>query len=152
MKTRHTSLLSFLVLCVALLFAAEVHAGQTLRVATLVPKNSSWGKVFRTWQKAVKAKTNGELEIDVFYNGVAGMEDNMVGKMKSGQLDGALLSSAGLSTIYRDVMVLQLPGMICDWSTLDKVRKAMDADLRQGFGAAGFTLLAWSDVGLVREF
>jgi len=152
MNTRHRTLLAFLFSFLSLALAAPAQAGQTLRIATLVPKNSSWGKVFRTWQKAVKAKTQGEIELDVFYNGVSGMEDNMVGKMKSGQLDGALLSSAGLSNIYRDIMVLQLPGMIRDWPTLDKVRKAMDADLRQGFGAAGFTLLAWSDVGLVREF
>ena len=152
MNTRHRALLAFLLSFVSLALAAPAEAGQTLRIATLVPKNSSWGKVFRVWQKAVKAKTNGELELDVYYNGVSGMEDNMVGKMKSGQLDGALLSSAGLSNVYRDVMVLQLPGMIRDWSTLDKVRKAMDADVRQGFGASGFTLLAWSDVGLVREF
>jgi TRAP-type transport system periplasmic protein len=152
MNRRFKSLLASLALGASLLASPLAEAAQTLRVATLVPKNSSWGKVYRTWQKAVKTKTDGNLEIDVFYNGVQGMEDSMVAKMKSGQLDGALLSSAGLSTIYRDIMVLQLPDMIRDWATLDKVRKAMDADLKQGFAGAGFTLLAWSDVGLVREF
>jgi TRAP-type C4-dicarboxylate transport system substrate-binding protein len=76
----------------------------------------------------------------------------MVAKMRTGQLDGAFLSSAGLSTIYRDVMVLQLPGMIQDWRTLDRVRSALDSTLRNGFAAAGFSLLGWSDVGHVREF
>ena len=153
MKIRRTlRLLSVMALGLAALISLPAQAKETLRIATLVPKKSSWGKVVRTWQKAIATKTDGNLELDVYYNGVQGMEDSMVAKMKSGQLDGGLLSSAGLSTIYRDIMVLQFPGMIRDWATLDRVRKAMDAELRQHFKAAGFTLLAWSDVGLVREF
>jgi TRAP-type C4-dicarboxylate transport system substrate-binding protein len=47
---------------------------------------------------------------------------------------------------------MQLPGMIGDWATLDRARKALDGDVRSGLASAGFTLLAWSDVGLVHEF
>lgn len=120
-----------------------------LRFATLAPKNSSWGKVFKVWAKAVTKKTDGKLELDIFYNAVQGGEESMVTKMKSGQLDGAALTSVGLSRIYRDALVLQLPGVVDSWELLDKVRAAVGPDIEAGMAAEGFRLLGWGDVGLV---
>lgn len=146
-------LTSALALGVASFTAAPPASAETsLRIAMLAPKNSAWGKIFKVWQTAVKKRTDEKLSLEIYYNAVQGMEDSMVGKMKSGQLDGAMLSSAGLALIDRSVMAMQLPGMISDWNTLDRARKAIDGDVRQGLAANGFTLLAWSDVGLVHEF
>lgn len=131
--------------------AAEAKPETTLRIATLAPKNSAWGKVFRVWQKAVDQKTNGRLALEVYYNAVQGNEDGMVGKMKSGQLDGAVLTSVGLSRIHKDVLVLQLPGVVDSWSALDKVRSALAPELEKGFLKEGFVVLGWGDVGLVRQ-
>ncbi len=122
-----------------------------LRIATLAPKSSSWGKLFRVWQRAVEKKTHGHLKVIVYYNGVQGNDDTVVGKMRSGQIDGAALTSVGLSRIYRDVMVLQLPGVVDSWAALDKVRAAIGPDLERGFDKKGFHLLGWGDLGLVRQ-
>src|SRR5688572_9988271 len=132
----------------ASLAVAPSASAETLRIAMLAPKNSAWGKIFKVWQTAVKKRTDDKLSLEIYYNAVQGMEDSMVGKMKSGQLDGAMLSSAGLALIDRSVMAMQLPGMIDDWAMLDRARKALDGDVRQGLQSNGFTLLAWSDVGL----
>src|SRR5215204_76419 len=127
-------------------------AAQTkLRIATLAPKNSAWGKVFKVWGKAIEQKSDGKLQADIFYNAVQGDEGAMVAKMKTGQLDGAALTSVGLSLIYRDVMVLQLPGVVDSWAVLDKVRDEMKGDLEKGFEAQGFKVSSWGDVGLVRQ-
>jgi MYXO-CTERM domain-containing protein len=122
-----------------------------LRIATLAPKNSAWGKVFRVWQKAVDQKTKGRLALDVYYNAVQGNEASMVGKMKTGQLDGAALASVGLASIHRDVLVMQLPGIVDSWSILDKVRKAVAPDIEKRFLDEGFLILGWGDIGLVRQ-
>ena len=136
----------------ALSLAAPVaSAAHTLRVATLAPKNSAWGKVFKVWQKALDKKTNGTVQLEVFYNAVQGNEDSMVGKMKTGQLDGAALTSVGLSRIERNVLVLQLPGVVDSWSALDKVREALGDDLAARFESQGFVIIGWGDVGLVRQ-
>jgi TRAP-type C4-dicarboxylate transport system substrate-binding protein len=71
-------------------FAAEASADEavhTLRIASLAPKNSSWGKVYAVWQKALEKKTDGKLAVQMFFNGVQGNEDAMVSKMKTGELD-----------------------------------------------------------------
>jgi TRAP-type transport system periplasmic protein len=144
-------LLGIFVACAWLIRAPDASAAHTLRVATLAPKNSAWGKVFKVWQKAVEQKSGGTLELTVFYNAVQGNEDSMVGKMKTGQLDGAALTSVGLSRIERDVLVLQLPGVVDSWQALDKVRAAVGGDIEARFAKQGFVILGWGDVGLVRQ-
>lgn len=127
-------------------------ADHTLRVASLAPKNSSWGKVYNVWEKALSKKTDGKLEVQMFFNGVQGGEDAMVSKLKTGQLDGAALTSVGLSYIYKNVLVLQLPGVMTKWSELDEVRNALAPELEAGLKAQGFRVAGWGDIGLVRQF
>jgi TRAP-type C4-dicarboxylate transport system substrate-binding protein len=140
------------VLGVMLTVSAPAAAGTALRVATLAPKASSWGKILSTWEKAVAEKTQGQVTLDFYYNAVHGMEDAMVAKMKTGQLDGAVLSSVGLADIYKNVLALQLPGLLSDWTALDRVRSALAPELKQGIADAGFSLLSWADVGLAHPF
>lgn len=130
-------------------FAGTAHAETTLRVSTLAPKNSSWGKVFDVFERAVVQKTGGQLKLKVYYNGVQGMEDAMVSKMKTGQLDGAALTSLGMSKINRNVMCMTLPWLINSWEKLDKVRPKVVDELTPEFEKQGFKVLGWGDVGLV---
>jgi TRAP-type C4-dicarboxylate transport system substrate-binding protein len=146
------TLLALMVLAVATAWTARAEAGHKLRIATLAPKNSSWGKTFVKWQKKVKKKTDGALELEVYFNAVQGNEDSMVSKMKTGQLDGAALTSVGLSSIYKNVLVLQLPGVVDSWENLDKVRASLQSEIEEGFEKKGFRILGWGDVGLSRQF
>lgn len=141
------------VLLVGLTFAAAASSepAHAVRIATIAPKNSTWGKVMGAWEKAVEAKTGEALDIMVYYNGVQGDEPNVVSKMRTGLLDGAALSAVGLSHVYRDVMVLQLPGVTNSWPLADLVRELIGEPIKQGFQAQGFELLAWGDVGLVYQ-
>ena len=121
-----------------------------LKIGTLAPKSSPWGQVFATWEKAVKEKSGGRLELQIFYNGTQGDEAAMVGKIKSGQLDGAAVSGVGLGKIYKPILALQLPGLFPSWAKLDAARDAMKAELEKGASDAGFTIVGWGDVGAVR--
>lgn len=141
-----------LVLALGVFAANDADAKVKIRFSTLAPKNSSWGKVFAVWEKAVVKKTNGEIELDVYYNGVQGMEDSMVGKMRTGQLDGAALTTLGLSKINKNIMAMTLPWVINSWAKLDKVRPVVAPRFEKEFEADGFRVLGWGDVGLVYGF
>jgi TRAP-type C4-dicarboxylate transport system substrate-binding protein len=136
---------------VAILLCGSAFAAESIRLATLAPKASTWGKVLSVWQKAVEAKTEGALTLDVYYNGVQGDEKSMVAKMRTGLLDGAALSSVGLSVIYRDIMVLQLPGVTNSWPLVDLVRNMLKEPMEDGFRREGFEVLGWGDIGLVYQ-
>jgi TRAP-type C4-dicarboxylate transport system substrate-binding protein len=132
-------------------FAREARAAdETIKIGTLAPKSSPWGKVFETWIKAVTEKSGGKMEIQFFYNGQQGDEAAMVGKIKSGQLDAAAVTGVGLSKVYKPILALQMPGLFTSWTKLDKARDAKKTEIENGAKDAGFYVGGWGDVGLVR--
>lgn len=123
-----------------------------VKIGTLAPKSSPWGKVFETWVKAVSEKSGGRLEVQIFYNGAQGDEDGMVGKMKAGQLDGAAITGVGLSKVYKPILALQMPGLFSSWAKLDAARESLRPEFEKGAADAGFAIMGWGDVGAARTF
>jgi TRAP-type C4-dicarboxylate transport system substrate-binding protein len=135
-------------LAAAFAFAGDASADPTtLKVGTLAPGDSPWGQVFKVWKKAVEERSGNNLQLQFFWNGTQGDESAMVGKMRTGQLDGAALTAIGLGQIYKQVLVLQLPGLYTDWGKLDNARNQMKGKFDQEFDAQGFKVLGWGDVG-----
>jgi TRAP-type transport system periplasmic protein len=126
---------------------ANAAAEHTIKIGTLAPKSSPWGKVFSTWEKAVAEKSGGRLEIQFYYNGQQGDEVAMIGKIKSGQLDGAAVTAVGLGKIYKPILALQMPGLFSSWAKLDAARDAMSGEFEKGASDAGFAILGKGDVG-----
>ncbi len=127
-------------------------AATVLKVGTLAPQESSWGKEFRRLSKDVSDDTNGELQLDFQWNGQAGDENLMVQKIRSGQLDAAAVTVFGLAqTGVTDILVFQLPGLFNSWAKLDQTREAMKDEFNHRFEAKGFTVLGWGDVGAAKQ-
>jgi TRAP-type C4-dicarboxylate transport system substrate-binding protein len=148
-----------IVRCLATLAAAAVLAGAagdagaatTLKIGTLAPQDSPWGKEFKRWAKEVSTDTNGELTLDFQWNGQAGDEVLMVQKIRTGQLDGAAVTAIGLAqTGVTDALLFQMPGLFANWGKLDAVRAAMKDEFDRQFAGKGFTILGWGDVGAVK--
>lgn len=127
--------------------APAAEAKTTLRFATLAPPRSPWGKVFKAGAKAIEQKTNGEIETVWLWNGTAGSERAVVGKIKSGQLTGAAITSTGLGDIYKPVLALGMPGAFNSWAELDKARTELQPEFEKAVKEAGFFIAGWGDVG-----
>lgn len=141
------SLLGVLTIAGSAMFTTNAHATEVIKIGTLAPKSSPWGKVFTVWAKAVQEKSENKIELQFFYNGTQGDEAGMVGKMKSGQLDAAAITAVGLSKIHQPFLAFQMPGLFTSWSKLDAARDALKGDLEKGCADAGFTMLGAGDVG-----
>lgn len=127
-------------------------ADDTIKIGTLAPEKSAWGKVFGAWSKAVDKKSKGKLKLKWYYNAQQGDEGAMIAKMKSGQLDGAAVTSVGLSKIHKDLLAVQLPGLCGDWKCIDRVRGALRDSFAAKAESAGFYLTGDGDVGLAHTF
>jgi TRAP-type C4-dicarboxylate transport system substrate-binding protein len=123
-----------------------------LRLATLAPRSSNLGAAFQRLRNDLREKSNGQVELKMYYGGVAGDEETVVRKMRVGQLDGALLTSTGLGALVPQVLVLQAPGLITSYPALDDVRKELAPELEALFDQAGYKLVSWGDSGQVRIF
>ena len=133
----------------ALLLAPPAIADRELRIGTLAPKKSPWGKVFQVWQDAVAEQTEGALTLTFYWNGSQGDDLAMVDKIKAGaQLDGAAVSALGLARIWKPILALQIPGLFRTQAALDKARDAMRPEIDAAFSAADFVLAGGGDVGV----
>jgi TRAP-type C4-dicarboxylate transport system substrate-binding protein len=131
--------------------ATGAHAATVIKIGTLAPQDSPWGKEFKKWGNEVSNATHGDVQMDFQWNAQAGDEVLMVQKIRSGQLDGAIVTAIGLAqTGVTDVLAFQLPGLFANWSKLDAARNAMKDDLNKQFETKGFTVLGWGDVGAAK--
>jgi TRAP-type C4-dicarboxylate transport system substrate-binding protein len=125
-------------------------ATTTLKFATLLPQSSPWGRELKKWAALVLADTGGDLDIEFQWNGQAGDEPLMVEKIRAGQIDGAVVSAAGLSaTGVVDVLMFQLPGLFTDKAKLDAVVTEVTPELEKQFEARGFVVLGWGGAGAI---
>ena len=131
---------------------AKGAAKHTVKIASLAPQNSSWHNAFKKVAREIESRTDGEIDIKIYAGGTMGDEPAMVRKMRTGQLDGAAVTSVGLKEINEQVLMLQLPLLFRNESELDKVRNAMSDTFKKLLAEGGFILSAWGDVGRVYLF
>lgn len=130
--------------------APTAEAKTTLRFATLAPARSPWGKVFKASAKAIEQKTKEEVETVWLWNGTAGPERAVVGKMKAGQLSGAAVTATGLGDIFKPILALNMPGAFNSWAEADAAREKLTADFEKAVKEGGFYLAGVGDVGVSR--
>jgi TRAP-type C4-dicarboxylate transport system substrate-binding protein len=138
-------------LVLGLCFAAPAHADPVvLKFGTLAPPESPWGRVFKVWARATDERSHSAVQLQFFWNGTQGDEGSMVGKIRTGQLDGAAITAVGLGQIYKQALLFQLPGLFANWQKLDAARNALRPQIDPEFERAGFKVVGWGDVGTGR--
>jgi TRAP-type C4-dicarboxylate transport system substrate-binding protein len=142
----------FALLLATLMLTETALASGQLRIGTLAPKNSVYHRqlleVGQAWRQA-----EGEGKVLVYPDGSQGGEADMVRRMRINQLQGGLLSVAGLEAIEPSIAALQLmPLMFRSWEEVDYVREKMRNSMEKKFYDKGFVILAWGDAGWVRFF
>jgi TRAP-type C4-dicarboxylate transport system substrate-binding protein len=120
-----------------------------IKLATLAPEGSSWVKTFNTLNTEVMKKTENKVQFRIYPGGVLGDEMDMLRKLKIGQIQGVALTSAGLSTLFKEIDVLQIPFLFQSYEEVDSILKKMDSFFRKGLEDNGYILLGWSEAGFI---
>ena len=132
--------------------SASAQTPLTIKMATLVPENSSWFLVLKDvadkWGKA----SGGRIKVILYPGGRKGDDPDVVRDMRLGGLQGAVLTSVGLAEIDRTIYALSIP-MAFDsydevYAVLDKMRPRIEAAME----AKGFVVVNWADGGWVQFF
>ncbi len=150
MDTVKTISCSFLILLLMVSAAGAASKITTIKIATLAPEGSSWIQALHDLNAEVKKKTNNGVRLKIYAGGVLGDEKDMIRKMYAGQIQGAILTSAGLSNIFREMDVFQIPFLFESYDEVDYVVEKMDTFFRKGFENKGYILLGWSEGGFIR--
>ena len=142
--------LSFIALSLMMPPAASVAKTLEIKIATLAPGGSSWMQTFHSIDAEVREKTDKQVGFKFYPGGVLGDEKDMLRKMHIGQIHGAALTSAGLSAIFNEMDVFQIPFLFESYHEVDYVTEEMGAFFQKGFDENGYILLGWSEGGFVR--
>lgn len=135
------------------LAAASVPAtAQTIKLGTLAPGGSPWHDILRDMADDWKRASGGRIRFQIYLNGVAGDESDMVRKMRIGLMHAAVMTGGGLSDIVPAIRALQLPMMLSTYGELDHVRRSLAPRLEALFEAKGFKVLNWGDAGWLKFF
>ena len=141
--------LSFIALSLLMPPAASVAKTLEIKIGTLAPGGSSWMKTFHSIDAEVREKTDKQVGFKFYPGGVLGDEKDMLRKMHIGQIHGAALTSAGLSAIFNEMDVFQIPFLFESYHEVDYVTEEMGAFFQKGFDENGYILLGWSEAGFV---
>ena len=131
---------------------AQHAAAETIKLATLAPKGSSWMNSFTAMEKELATKTDGAIKIRFYPNGVQGDELDVIRKMRAGLLHAGAMTATGLGEIHKEVLILQLPRMFKTYEELDYVRDALREEFDRAFADNGYILLGWGDIGYYYMF
>ena len=118
-----------------------------VRLATLAPDGSSWMKILGKGSAEIDKKTEGRVKVKYYPGGVQGDERDVVRKINLGQLDGAAVTSVGLSMVEESIRVLELPRMFETVEELDYVADKMWPYFVKKFEKKGYKLGDRGDVG-----
>lgn len=145
-----TSLVAaFLALTVSLGLGA-----QTIRVniASVAPEKSPFGvtmlKVAAEWKKI----SNGRVELKTFFGDKLGDEEALVQKMRTNSIQGAVLTTVGISYIDKDLLTISAPLLIEDDDQFKFVMDRLMPDMTARLRKAGFEQIAFSRAGWLHFF
>lgn len=144
-----------LIACIALLsLVPPAYSQRPLRinVGTVAPEGSPWHEILQQMGQDWEEISGGKVILRIYPSGVLGDENDMLRKVRIGQLQAVALSSAGLERIERSVSCLQIPMLIDTYEELDYVWDRIAPTLEARLEQKGFVVLNWGDVGWVYFF
>lgn len=150
MKTKRLYSIALAALLLISTGGEAVSKTMVIKLATLAPEGSIWTEIFNDLDAELKTATNNDVRLKIYPGGVLGNEKDMIRKMFIGQIHGAVLTSAGLSNIFNEMDVFQIPFLFNTYDEVDDVLKKMDGFFKESFADKGYILPAWTEGGFIR--
>jgi TRAP-type C4-dicarboxylate transport system substrate-binding protein len=124
-----------------------------IKLATLAPRGSVYHRSLQEMGEAWRKTEGGNAGFIIYTDGSQGGEEDVVRRMRVGQLNAAMLSGVGLSEIDKSVGALQyIPLAFRSSEELHFVMDAVCPKLERRFREKGFEVLFWANAGWVRFF
>ena len=119
----------------------------TIKIATLAPEGTIFYDGLLKMTKEWTRLSGGKVQVKIYAGGIAGSEDDMVRKIRIGQLHAATLSAIGMMQIDPSYAALQVPGMINSYEELDYVRGRLAPQIEKRFADKGFVIANYCELG-----
>jgi len=135
----------------ALMFITTLTSAQTkIKLGTLLPDGTSQVTSLKAMGQQWKDQSHSAITLTIYAGGSMGSEQDLISKMRIGQLQAATISVGGLSAIDPYVGAVQkIPLLFHSLDEMEYVRGKLESDMNSSLEAKGFIVLFWSDAGWV---
>jgi TRAP-type C4-dicarboxylate transport system substrate-binding protein len=96
----------------------------------------------------IETKTSKRVSFKFYPGGVMGDDASVLKKMHFNQLNGAAVTSGGLSSLYPDIQLYNLVLKFNSLAEVDYIRQKMDAKIISGLNQKNITTLGFAELGL----
>ncbi len=131
----------FLIIALA---AGSANATTKIKIATIVPPGSSWAGKIDAARTEIKERTEGRVELKVYYGGIQGDSAKIKQKIKIGQLHGGDFSPTDFQDKMPELNLYGLPFVFQSIEEVNYVRKHMDNLLADGFADEDFVTFGFA--------
>lgn len=128
-------------------FNSPVIFSATIKIATLSPAGTFWMDQMREGAEKIKEKTQGRVIIKFYPGGVMGNDDNVLRKIRIGQLHGGAITIGSLAQSIPDATMYGLPYLFSSLDDAAKVRKTTDPMLSNEMEKNGFVSFGFAQGG-----
>lgn len=126
--------------------------GAKLRLASLAPQDSAWGKLMAAMAREVKSATGGAVQLKLYLGGKMGDEGKVARKLGR-QLHGAFFTGQGMGLLLPAFRVQELPFLAESYAEADKLRTALWPLFEEAFEKdTKYVLLGAGETGMVYLF
>jgi TRAP-type C4-dicarboxylate transport system substrate-binding protein len=145
----------FAIFCVACFVLMPRHAPAqeyTIKFATIATDGSTWMNVFREYDAAIRKESGGRMGFKIYAGGVQGEDQDVMRKIRLGQLHSAGVTGVGLGEVSSKLRILDAPFLFKNYQEVDYFHSVFDPEFEQDIRQNDYVLLGWAEVGFVYVF
>jgi TRAP-type transport system periplasmic protein len=131
----------------AILLSVTTTHSRVIKLGSPAPAGSPWDDGLRALAAEWSRISGGDVKLKIYPGGIAGNEDDMLRKMRIGQLDAAGLTGIGMSRVHSGILAVQLPLLVRTDEELHYVLDKMRPEFEEQLEKSGLKVLMWSTVG-----
>jgi len=146
-----TNLIKVVIFSIFMTVSMTANAKVVIKLATAAPKDSIWHEQLKNIDQRWKNATGGEVSLRI-YAGTLGDEDDILRRIRVGQLDAGTITTAGLSSIHKATQAMHIPLAFNSNEEMEYVRNGIAKELEPLLASKGFKVLSWGEVGWMHFF
>ncbi len=127
-------------------------AAAVIKIGSVAPDRSPWNdalnELAREWQRI----SGGLVTLKIYPGGIAGSEEDMIRKMRLGTLGGAAVTNVGLTHIYGEARVFNIPFLFENDAEMNHVLGRVAPGFEREMESKGFKVVIWTMTGWVNFF
>ncbi len=123
-----------------------------IKFACVAPEGSVYVSEARKWDQELRKRTNGRAAFRIFAGGILGEEEDIIRKMRAGQVQATGVTGIGMGEMAPSSRVLELPRLFRSFEELEAVTERLTPYFEEVFRENGYVLMGFTYVGPIHIF